>query len=136
MEAAAANQDARPRRRFALARDTLSRLDRAGVTDLAGYLAYYAALSIFPTVAVLVALVGLVGDQSTARTLIDAVASIGPQSAVQALSGPIHGLFRSNGEASVAAAIAFLGALWAASGYVGGFVRAANAIHGVPEGWR
>src|SRR5919204_2362978 len=124
----------RPRRRFALPRDVFSRLDRAGVTDLAGFLAYYSALSIFPTIAALVALLGLVGNQGTARTLIDAVASIGPQSAVQALSGPIHGLFKSNGEASVAAAIAFLAALWAASGYVGGFVRAANAIHGVEEG--
>jgi membrane protein len=134
MEAAAVKEDAAPRRRFALARDTFSRLDRAGVTDLAGYLAYYSALAIFPTIAVLVALVGLVGDQGTARTLIDAVASIGPQSAVQALSGPIHGLFKSNGEASAAAVIAFIGAVWAASGYVGGFVRAANAIHGVREG--
>jgi membrane protein len=123
----------RPRRRFALPRDVFSRLDRAGVTDLAGFLAYYSALSIFPTIAALVALLGLVGNQGTAKTLIDAVSSIAPQSAVNALSGPIHGLVSSNGEASVAAAIAFVAALWAASGYVGGFVRAANAIHGVEE---
>jgi membrane protein len=122
-----------PRRRFALLRDTFSRLDRAGATDLAAFLAYYSALSIFPTIVVLVALLGLAGNQGTAHTLIHAVSSIAPQSAMHALSGPIQGLVSSNGEASVAAAIGFAVALWAASGYVGGFVRAANAIHGVEE---
>jgi membrane protein len=130
---ASAEPHAAPRRRFGLGRDLVSRLDGAGVTDLAGYLAYYSALSIFPMIAALVALLGLVGNAGTARTLIDAVSSIAPQSAVQTLSGPIHGLVRSDGEAGVTAIVAFVAALWAASGYVGGFIRAANAIHGVAE---
>lgn len=118
---------------MAVLRGTFSRIDGAGVTDLAAYLAYYSALSIFPTVAVLIALVGLAGGSGTAQTLIDAVSAIAPSSMVHALSGPIHGLVRSNSEAGLAAVIAFAGALWAASGYVGGFMRAANAIHGVEE---
>jgi membrane protein len=121
------------RSRFALVRGTFSRLDGASVTDLGAFLAYYSALSIFPMIAALVALLGLIGGEGTAQTLIDAVSSIAPQSAVDALRGPIHGLVSSNGQASVAALIAFVAALWAASGYVGGFVRAANAIHGVDE---
>jgi membrane protein len=122
-----------PRRRFDLLRATIGRANDAGFTDLAGYLAYYAALSIFPTIAVLVALLGLLGDQGTARTLIHAFEAIAPASAVHALRGPIHGLVSSHGEAGVAAVLALLLAFWASSGYVGGFIRAANAIHGVAE---
>jgi membrane protein len=116
-----------------IARSTFSRARGAGITDLAAFLAYYATLSIFPTVAVLVALLGLLGSGGTAKTLTDAVSAIGPGSAVHALRGPINGLVRSNGQAGVAALVAFGVALWASSGYVGGFIRAANAIHGVEE---
>jgi membrane protein len=126
------NQQPRPRR-FDLLRSIIGRANDAGFTDLAAYLAYYSALSIFPTIAVLVALLGLFGDQETARTLIHAFESIAPASAVHALRGPIHGLVSSHGEAGVAAVLAFAVALWASSGYVGGFIRAANALHGVAE---
>jgi membrane protein len=121
------------RRRFDLLRSTVGRANDAGFTDLAAFLAYYAALSIFPTIAVLVALLGLLGDQGTARTLIHAFEQIAPASAVHALRGPIRGLVSSHGEAGAAAVIAFAAALWASAGYVGGFIRAANAIHGVAE---
>ena len=122
-----------PRRRFDLLRSTFGRANDASFTDLAAFLAYYSALSIFPTIAVLVALLGLLGDQGTARTLIHAFEAIAPASAVHALRGPIHGLVNSHGQAGVAAVIAFAVALWASSSYVGGFIRAANAIHGVAE---
>ena len=118
---------------LSLSKSTLGRVNRAGITDLAASLAYYSALSIFPTVAALVALLGLFGSESTARTLIQVVSQVGPGSAVDALRGPINGLVRSNGQAGVAAAIAFAAALWASSGYVGGFIRAANSIHEVEE---
>ena len=120
-------------RRFDLARSVYELADGASITDLAGFLAYYSALSIFPTIAVLVALLGLLGDQGTARTLIHTASSVGPSSAVDALRGPIHGLVRSNGEAGVAALVAFAASLWASSSYVGAFMRAANALHGVRE---
>jgi membrane protein len=116
-----------------LARSTFWRANGAGITDLAAYLAYYSALAIFPTIAVLVALLGLLGSGGTAKTLTDAISSIGPGSAVHALKGPINGLVRSNGQAGIAAVVAFALALWASSGYVGGFIRAANAMHGVEE---
>lgn len=125
--------EARESRRFDLARSTFSRANGAGITDLAGFLAYYSALAIFPTIAVLVALLGLFGSEDTAQTLINAVSQLGPGSAVDALKGPINGLVRSNGQAGVAALVAFGIALWASSGYVGGFIRAANTIHGVEE---
>jgi membrane protein len=105
----------------------------AQITDAAASLAYYSVLCIFPTMAVLVSLLGLVGSSGTAQTLLDAVATVGPQSAVQTLRGPIQNLVASNGTAGIAALVSFAVALWAASGYVGGFIRAANRIHGVEE---
>jgi membrane protein len=105
----------------------------AQVTDLAASLAYYAVLCIFPTMTMLVALLGLIGSGGTAQTLLDGVGAIGPKSAVQTLSGPINNLVKSNGAAGVAALISFALALWAASGYVGGFIRGANRILGVEE---
>jgi len=105
----------------------------AQITDGAAALAYYSVLCIFPMIALLVSLLGLIGSAGTARTLLDAVGTIGPPSAVHTLRGPIQNLVDSNGAAGVAALIAFAAALWAASGYVGGFVRAANRIHGVEE---
>ncbi len=116
-----------------MARAALARANGAGFTDLAASLAYYSALSIFPTVAALVALLGLFGSEATAQTLLHAASQVGPSSTADTLRPAINGLVRSNGEAGVAAAIAFAAALWASSGYVGGFIRAANAIHGVQE---
>jgi len=116
-----------------LARQTARAALDASVTDLAAGLAYYAALAILPMVAALVALLGLIGDQGTSHVLLDAVSSVGPQSAVHTLRGPIEGLVKANGTAGVAAFIGFAGALWAASGYVGGFIGATNRIHGVEE---
>jgi membrane protein len=125
--------DPEPRRRLDLPRSTFERATGAGIGDLAAFLAYYSALSIFPTAAVLVALLGLLGGSGTAQSLIHTVSQVGPGSAVDALRGPINGLVRSNGQAGVAAVVAFGVALWASSGYVGGFIRAANSIHGVEE---
>jgi membrane protein len=121
----------RPRAR--LARRTVSRALDAGFTDLAAALAYYAALAILPMVAALVALLGLFGNEGTSRVLLDAIGTLGPQSAVHTLKGPIEGLVRSNGTAGIAAIIGLAAALWAASGYVGGFIAAANRIHEVKE---
>ena len=120
-------------RRFDLARSTFERANGAGFADLAASLAYYSALSIFPTIAALVALLGLFGSEGTAQTLLHAATQVGPSSTADALRPAINGLVRSHGEAGVAAVIAFAAALWASSGYVGGFIRAANTIHGVKE---
>lgn len=106
---------------------------RAGIADAAASLAYYSLLCIFPIAALLVSLLGLIGSAGTAQTLLDAVGAVGPQSAVRTLRGPVQDLVNSNGAAGLAAFFSFGAALWAASGYVGGFIRAANRIHGVEE---
>jgi membrane protein len=101
--------------------------------DWAASLTYYSILSIFPGIIVVTALVGLLG-QSASEVLIDNVRQIAPQGASDTLVSVIEQIRGSASFAGPLAIIGLLGALWAASGYVGGFIRASNAIYEVEEG--
>jgi membrane protein len=104
-------------------------------TDWAAALTYYAVLALFPAVTALVAIVGLVADPATiTRTLTKLVGSIGPASAVDTFKGPIQQITASRSTAGIALVVSLATALWAASGYIGAFMRASNAIYEVEEG--
>jgi membrane protein len=104
-------------------------------TDWAAALTYYGVLALFPAVIALVSLVGLVGDpRKTTDTLLQIVSDLGPASAVDTFAGPIRGVASGQQTAGVMAVVGLLAALWSASGYVGAFGRAANAIYEVEEG--
>ena len=105
------------------------------LTDWAAALTYYAVLSIFPALIVLVSLLGLVGQYPrTSDALLRIVGQIGPSSATDTFRKPIEGVIRSKGGAGALFGVGLLGALWSASGYVGAFMRASNVIYEVPEG--
>jgi membrane protein len=107
------------------------------ITDWAAALTYYAVLSIFPGVIVFVSLLGLFGQGAdTVNKLIDIVGDIGvPQSALDSLRGPIEDVVNQQGsKAGLALVLGIAGALWSASGYIGAFIRAMNAIYEVKEG--
>jgi membrane protein len=105
------------------------------LTDRAAALTYYAVLSIFPALIVLVSIVGLVGDpRATTDALTEIVESVGPQSAADTFSGPIEQLTSNRGAAGILLIVGIATAIWTASGYVGAFGRAANAIYEVEEG--
>ncbi|MFC6021747.1 YihY/virulence factor BrkB family protein [Plantactinospora solaniradicis] len=104
------------------------------VTDWAAALTYYGVLSLFPALLVLASVVGLLGD-SAVRGVRDVVRDVVPaQSARDILLGGITQVQGSTGTASLVAVLGIVGAFWTASGYIGAFVRAANAIYDVPEG--
>jgi membrane protein len=114
---------------------TLSEFREDNLTDWAAALTYYAVLSVFPALIALVSIVGLVMDPKTlTNSLTDIVGSLGPKSAVDTFKGPIQSLTSSKGTAGVLLVVGIAGALWTASGYVGAFIRASNAIYEVPEG--
>lgn len=106
---------------------------RDNLADWAAALTYYAVLSIFPGLVVLTALLGLLGPGAT-QTVIDNVNQIVPGQGREILVGAIKELSVSRGVAGPLAVIGLLGALWSASAYVGAFMRAGNAIYGMPEG--
>ena len=106
------------------------------LTDWAAALTYYAVLSIFPALIALISIVGLVADPATiTRVLTDTISQLGPSSAVRArCKGPIEEITASSGKAGLGLIVGLAGALWTASGYVGAFMRASNAIYEIEEG--
>jgi membrane protein len=104
-------------------------------TDWGAALTYYAVLALFPALIALVSILGLVIDKATiTRVLTDTISSIGPSSAVSTFKGPIDQVTGNTGTAGVALVFGLAGALWSASGYIGAFMRASNAIYEREEG--
>ncbi len=103
-------------------------------TDLAAALTYYAVLSIFPALVVVVSLLGVLGQgQRTSDTILQLLGDVVPGSAAETLRQPIEQLVETP-SAGFALVVGILGALWSASGYVGAFGRAMNRIYEVDEG--
>ena len=101
----------------------------------AAALTYYAVLSLFPALLVMVALVGLFANPDTVtRFLTDVIGALGPESAVDTFKGPIESVTANRGAAGILAIVGVISALWSASGYVGAFTDASNAIYEVEEG--
>jgi YihY family inner membrane protein len=103
------------------------------LSDWAAALTYYAVLSIFPALLVLVSLIGLAG-QGTIQALLDNLGRVAPGSVNEILTAAIRNLQQTRGSAGLVAIVGLALALWSASGYVAAFMRASNAIYDVPEG--
>lgn len=110
---------------------------RDNCADWAAALTYYGVLALFPATIVVVALVGLVSDgERTVDTVIGLAREIGAGSVVgnDAFVGVVRGVVTQRGPVRVLLSFGLLGALWSASGFIGAFTRASNAIYGVEEG--
>jgi YihY family inner membrane protein len=103
------------------------------LSDWAAALTYYAVLSIFPALLVLISLVDLAG-QGTIDALLDNLGQVAPGSVNEILATAIRNLQQTRGSAGVLALVGLAAALWSASGYIAAFMRASNAIYDVPEG--
>jgi membrane protein len=102
------------------------------LTDLAAGLTYYAVLAIFPALIALVSILGLIGTSAT-DPLIENVEALAPGPAQEILVNAIEQISSSQA-AGLGLLLGLVGALWSASGYVGGFARASNRIYEVEEG--
>jgi membrane protein len=98
-------------------------------------LTYYAVLSLFPALLVLLSLVGLFADPArVTQILTTTVSQLGPDTAAKTFQGPIASLTGSRGTAGIMFVVGLLSAIWAASGYVSAFAEASNSIYEVEEG--
>jgi membrane protein len=114
---------------------TFSEFKDDNVTDWAAALTYYGLLALFPAIAALVSIVGLVFSPSTiTRVLTDTLTSIGPKSSIQTFQGPINQVTGSKQAAGLGVVVGIALSLWSASGYIGAFIRASNAIYEREEG--
>jgi membrane protein len=118
---------------------TLKRLvkevSQDNLTDWAAALTYYLVLAMFPAIIAMISIVGLVFEP---RQITDALTTllntIAPGTAANTFSGVINQLAGSQSAAGFGLILGLATALWAASGYVGAFTRAANVIWETPEG--
>ncbi|WP_422774366.1 YihY/virulence factor BrkB family protein [Plantactinospora sp. WMMC1484] len=105
--------------------------------DWAAALTYYGVLALFPSAIVIVALVGLVSNgQETIDTIAGLARDVGAGSVVanEGVLNVLRDVVDNQGSAKVLLSFGLVAALWSASGYVGAFTRASNAIYGVAEG--
>ena len=118
---------------------TLKRLvkeiSQDNLTDHAAALTYYLVLAMFPAIIAMISLVGLIfSPEQIAKALTTVLNQIAPGSAANTFSGVINQLAGSTATAGIGLVIGLASALWAASGYVGAFTRAANIVWETPEG--
>jgi membrane protein len=112
---------------------TVAEFREDNLTDWAAALTYYGVLAIFPALIVLVSVLGLIGDSAT-EPLIDNLGTVAPGPAQDIFTNAIRNIQGSQGAAGVAFVIGLAVAVWSASGYVGAFMRASNAIYDMEEG--
>jgi membrane protein len=113
---------------------TISEFQSDNLSDWAAALTYYSVLALFPMLIVLVALLGLVGQDGTVNTLIGSLREAGLGKVAKSVQDPLRQVVDHKGGAGALLGFALIGSLWSASGYVGAFMRAANAIYDVQEG--
>jgi membrane protein len=118
---------------WAALRRTVREFKEDNLTDWAAALTYYGVLAIVPALIVLVSILGLVGESAT-DPLIDELGTVAPGPAREIFTNAIQNLEGSQGAAGVLFVVGLLAALWSASGYVGAFMRASNAIYDMDEG--
>jgi membrane protein len=102
------------------------------LTDWAAALTYYGVLALFPALIVLVSVLGLIGESAT-QPLLDNLNEVAPGPAQDIFTSAIKNIQENQGAAGVFFVIGLLVAIWSASGYIGAFMRASNAIYGVEE---
>jgi membrane protein len=119
---------------FAILKRTVKEFQDDNATDWAAALTYYAVMSLFPMLIVLVALLGVVGQESTINTMTDSLRAAGLGDVAKNVEGPLDEIVRNKGGASALLGVGLVAALWSASGWVGAFTRAMNTIYEVREG--
>ncbi len=118
---------------WATVKRTFREFQKDNLPDWAAALTYYSVLSLFPMILVLTSILGLFGS-SAIQPLIDNVQGVVPGESREVLVNALRELQGSSRVAGGVAIVGLLGALWAASGYVGAFMRASNAIYEIEEG--
>ncbi len=118
---------------LAVVKRALGEFKHDHLTDLAAGLTYYGVLSIVPALIVLVAILGLLGRDTTSQVM-GQVQTIAPGSSAQLVGTLIAQAQSDKRGAGLGAVLGILIALWSASGYIAGFMRASNVIYDIGEG--
>ncbi|WP_243742331.1 YihY/virulence factor BrkB family protein [Actinorugispora endophytica] len=103
------------------------------LTDLAAGLTYYSVLSLFPALLVLVSLLGLAG-QSATDAIVGELSAVAPAETTTIVNTALQTLQQNQAAAGLFGLLSLAVALWSASAYIAGFMRASNVVYDVREG--
>jgi membrane protein len=110
------------------AKASVAEFQRDQCTDLAAALTYYSVLSVFPAILALVSLLGVFGQgEATTQAMLEILRDLGQSDIADQLEEPIAAMVGAP-SAGLALAVGLAGALWGASGYVGGLGRTMKPI--------
>ena len=118
---------------WAAVKRTVKEYQADNLSDWAAALTYYGVLSIFPALAALVSIVGLL-DSSSIQTLENNVDGLAPGAVRDVLHTALREVQGKTGPATAVLIVGVLLALWSASGYVAAFMRASNRVYDIREG--
>ncbi len=118
---------------LAAGKRTIREFGDDALSDRAAALTYYAVLSIFPGLLVVVSLLGLIGKSAT-QPLITNLGNAAPGAVRQIFLHAVSNLQKGHTTAGIAVIVGIAAALWSASSYIAAFMRASNVVYDVPEG--
>jgi membrane protein len=101
---------------------------------VAGGVTYYVLLALFPGLAALVSIYGLVADPSQVEKEVGAMSGLLPGSSSDLISGELHQLVSSSGSAlSIGVVVGLLLSIWSASRGMSGMISALDIAYGQQE---
>ena len=119
---------------WAILKRTVREFRDDNLTDWAAALTYYGVMALFPMLIALVSVLGLFGSAGSVTSLINSLNAVGLGGIARSITTPLNDVVQHRSSAGVLLVVGIVVALWSASGYIGAFMRASNAIYEVEEG--
>ncbi len=113
---------------------TLHRIKEHNLSLIAAGVAFYAFLSLFPTLAAMLSIYGLVSDPATVETQIRSIGRVLPEQARSVIADQLQMLVSSSSNAlSLSAVVGIVLALWSANKATKGLFEALTIVYGERE---
>jgi membrane protein len=118
----------------AIARLVVQRLKAHTTTVVAGSLAYYALLAVFPSVIAAISIYGIVADPADLESLISTLADQLPEATTQTIGNELDNIVGASGTGlGLGAVVGILAALWSASAGAKVLITGVNLAYGERE---
>ncbi len=119
---------------LAIARLVMQRLKAHTTTVVAGSLAYYALLAVFPSVIAAISIYGIVADPADLESLINTLADQLPEATTQTISDELDNIVSVSGTGlGLGAVVGVIAALWSASAGAKVLITGVNLAYGERE---
>jgi len=118
-------------RGFVLIRSVLDRLDRANVSLAAAGVAFFGVFALFPAMAAVIALFGLLADPGVVEAQFALLVEVIPEAPYRLIDGQLDALLATTPDRlGWATILSILVALWSTRAGVSALISGLNAVHG------